>query len=287
MSEPTVTALRDDPGLSGVVPFRFDCHRCGHCCTGGAGHVWVEEGEVAALAARLGLSSEAFAQRHLRRVADPGDGRLRLSLREREHGDAGGRCALLEGANHCSVYDARPAHCRTFPYWPGVLESERGFEAARATCPGIRVEVDERVRTRAFAALEALYVEVDEFIARSHSVCIVRGVCCRFEEAGHELWATGLEADYAAARRPDAPAPEAPGRCPYHIAGKCTAREARPLGCRTYFCDTRTRSVLEEAHEHFLRGVRAIERETGYPASYARFPELLERRGVGAAKESP
>ena len=68
--------------------------------------------------------------------------------------------------------------------------------------------------------------------------------------------------------------------CPYHVAGRCTAREGRPLACRTYFCDTRTESVLSEAHEHFLRRLRAIEREHAYPASYAEFPRLLAARGV-------
>ena len=278
-----------DPGLEGVVPFRFDCHRCGNCCTAGAGAVWLEEGEAQAMATRLGMSVEAFEQRYVRSLRDPRSGEWRSSLREREEG-AGGRCVLLEGSSHCSVYSDRPAHCRSFPYWPSVLQDEQGFEAARATCPGIQPEVDEDTRRRAFERLEALYREVDAFVEKSRAVCIARGVCCRFEEAGHELYATALEADYAARLHPSAPAPEAPGRCPYHVAGRCTARAGRPLGCRTYFCDVNTQSVLEEAHEYYLRGIRSIERELGYPAAYAPFPALLERRGIGvqgSGKESP
>ena len=49
------------------------------------------------------------------------------------------------------------------------------------------------------------YVVVE---VQGRPVCIVRGVCCRFEEAGHELYATALEADYARDRHPEAPAPE-------------------------------------------------------------------------------
>ncbi|MGD2019334.1 MAG: hypothetical protein PVJ89_14525, partial [Planctomycetota bacterium] len=49
----------EDPGLGGVVPFRFSCHRCGRCCTGGEGHVWLEEGEVEGMAAALGMTPEA------------------------------------------------------------------------------------------------------------------------------------------------------------------------------------------------------------------------------------
>lgn len=272
-----------DPGLAGVVPFRFQCHRCGHCCTGGEGAVWLAEGEVEAMAARLGMTPAAFRAAHVRTLPDPRSGELRESLRERPEssGGSGGRCVLLEGANHCSVYEDRPAHCRTFPYWPSVLEDEGGFEAARATCPGIAKEVVGEARDEAFRRLEALYAEVDAFVEKSRAVCLARGVCCRFEEAGHELFSTALEADYAAERAGPAPAPEGPGRCPYHVAGRCTARAGRPLGCRTYFCDVNTQSVLEEAHEFFLGRIREIERETGYAASYARFPALLAARGVG------
>ena len=42
-----------------------------------------------------------------------------------------------------------------------------------------------------------------------------------------------------------------------------------------------TEGVLAEAHEHFLGRLREIERETGYPAAYGRFPALLQARGVG------
>lgn len=274
----------EQPGLNAAVPFRFACHRCGHCCTGGAGFVWVEEDELPALARAKGTGLAEFVRDFVKRVTDPKTGRARLSLRERESGGSGGPCALLEGTNHCSVYTARPRHCSQFPFWPSVLEDPAAFERARAVCPGIAVEAEPQRREEAFARLEALYAEVDAFVERAQPVCIVRGVCCRFEEAGHELFATALEADFAADRHPAAPAPLAEGRCPYHQGGLCTAREGRPLGCRTYFCDKRTESVLQEAHEHFLRRVREIERDCGYPVAYGRFPALLEARGIGTAE---
>lgn len=268
-----------DPGLEGIVPFRFDCHRCGRCCTTGSGHVWLEDGEAEAMAARLGMELEAFERMHVRTVADD-SGELRRSLRERNEGN-GGRCTLLEGSNACTVYEDRPNHCRTFPYWDGVLQTEVGFEAARATCPGIAVEPTEAQRQAAFAELEALYAEVEGWVEYGGAVCIGRGTCCRFEEAGHELYATPLEADYCADRHPVAPEPEAPGRCPYHRAGRCTAREGRPLGCRTYFCDPTYSDAHEAGHERFLNAIRDIERRTGYPVGYARFPDLVLARGIG------
>ncbi len=268
-----------------MVPFRFACQRSGNCCRVPEGVVWVEEAELAPLAELQGMTVEAFRARFVRAVPDPAPapgrvpGELRLALRDDDQ--RGGRCVFLDGSQHCSVYAARPQHCADFPFWPSVMESEDGFERARAVCPGIAVAVDEERRALAFAALEELYAELQREIEASHAVCIMRGVCCRFEEAGHELFATALEADYAAERLPDAPAPEAPGRCPYHVGGSCTAREGRPLGCRTYFCDTRTTDVLEEVHAEFLERVRAIERRFGYPAAYGRFPAMLRARGVG------
>lgn len=275
----------EDPGLSGVVPFRFHCHRCARCCSGGSGHVWLSESELPQLASQLDMDQASFLARYVRRVPDPESGHLRLSLRESGSGESGGRCILLEGQNECSVYSARPEHCRRFPYSDQVLNDERAFEAARATCPGITVEVDEDLRQQAFRDLEELYAEVEAFIAKASPVCIQRGVCCHFEEAQHELFASALETDYALAQHPDPPRPEGKGRCPYQVGKRCTARAGRPLGCRLYFCDRNTESVLREAHEHFIGRLRAIERERGYPASYARFVELLAARGVGLARE--
>lgn len=278
---PADRAAPTEPGLAGVVPFRFGCHRCARCCTAGEGHVWLAEGEVERIAAALGAEAGAFRARYVRTVTDPRNGEVREALREEVDREGRGRCVLLEGANHCSVYEARPAHCASFPYWESVLGDAEGFERARAVCPGIEPEVSAEARDAAFAELEALYAELDEIIRRSRSVCIARGVCCRFEEAGHELYATALEADYAARRHPQAPPPAAEGRCPYHVEGRCTAREGRPLGCRTYFCDPATTEALQAVHEQLLARIRAIEERHGYPRTYARFTALLEARGIG------
>lgn len=264
-------------GLDGVVPFRFECHRCGRCCTHGDGYVWLRSGEARRLAESLGVDPEHFEREACATVRDPHTGRLRQTLKLNEDG----RCPLLEGSNQCTAYAARPEHCSRFPFWSSVLDDRRGFERAEAICPGIEREVDPAARAAAFEELRALYREVDAVIERSHSVCLARGLCCRFEEAGHELYATALEADFAAATEPAAPPPEAPGRCPYHVAGRCTAREARPLGCRTYFCDPQTQPALEAQHELFLRRIREIAARAGLSPAYAPFPDMLARRGVG------
>jgi Fe-S-cluster containining protein len=274
-----------DPGLTARRPFRFACRRSGRCCTVGEGHVYLAPGEDRTLAEALGIGLETFRSRFVRLVIDPRSGALREALREAEHLPAGnGRCALLEGHNPCSVYAARPEHCRRFPYWDSVLAGGDGFERALETCPGIEPLPSAEARRAAFDELAALYAELESKIAASGSVCLARGVCCRFEQAGHELFATTLEADYAAEVAPTAPPPEAAGRCPYHVRGRCTNRAGRPLGCRTYFCDPQTESAMQALHEELLGRLRAIAQRHGFAASYTRFPEALEARGVGRAE---
>jgi uncharacterized protein len=238
-----------DPGLNGVVPFRWACHRCARCCSGGSGHVWVEPDEIEPMAAALSMQASAFVERYTREVTDPQSGARRLSLREEGRGE-GGRCALLVGAAECSVYAARPAHCRRFPYWDAVLADSAAFEAARATCPGIAVVVPDELRERAFAELRALYASLP-----SPSV---PSPCCA-ERRPYDLYATGLEADFAATCAPGA---------------DCTFGEGRPLACRVPQAD-------EQVAREALDRLRALERRLGYPAAYGRLIELLRAREAG------
>ena len=55
----------------------------------------------------------------------------------------------------------------------------------------------------------------------------------------------------------DAPPPARPlddgATCPWQDgAGRCTARGARPLGCRVYFCDPSYEGQAEPLTEEFL-----------------------------------
>ena len=107
---------------------RFACTRCGDCCTGAAGYTWVSIGDIARLASHLGLSLDDFGRRHLRRVGE------RYALLERR---GSGACVFLEHRS-CSVYAARPAQCRAYPFWPRNLTSREAWAAAARECEGIR-----------------------------------------------------------------------------------------------------------------------------------------------------
>jgi Fe-S-cluster containining protein len=105
----------------------FSCTRCGECCRGGPGFVWVGEGEIGAIARFLGMDRDSFGRRYLRRVG------ARLALVEKPNWD----CVFWEEARGCTVYDARPAQCRTYPFWPEVVRSRASWRAEKARCPGI------------------------------------------------------------------------------------------------------------------------------------------------------
>jgi len=115
-----------------VAPFGWTCRRSGRCCRV-SGYVWLAPDEDARLAAARGAERDAFRRLWLRTVLDPRTGGWREALRER----ADGSCVLLEGTNECSVYEARPEHCRRFPYWDDVLRDPAALERVRAVCPGI------------------------------------------------------------------------------------------------------------------------------------------------------
>lgn len=107
---------------------RFECQPdCGRCCTrhGDYGYVYLEEGDLRSLAAHFGLSVAEYRRRFTRRE----DGWTVLRI----EGEA---CPYLDGAR-CTVYEARPTQCRTFPFWRTNLRTPAAWESLATFCPGI------------------------------------------------------------------------------------------------------------------------------------------------------
>jgi Fe-S-cluster containining protein len=105
---------------------RFTCTRCGDCCTGAPGHVWVSDDDLAALAEHLGESVEEVTALYTRWAAR---GR---TLREKLNGD----CVFFERGRGCTVYPARPPQCRTWPFWESNVESPERWRRTCEVCPG-------------------------------------------------------------------------------------------------------------------------------------------------------
>jgi Fe-S-cluster containining protein len=105
----------------------FECTRCGDCCTGAPGYVWVESDEIRRLAEHRGVDEATFARRFIRQVGD------RLSLIERPNGD----CVFWDRDEGCTVYEARPEQCRTWPFWPMNLVDRAAWRRVGRRCPGV------------------------------------------------------------------------------------------------------------------------------------------------------
>lgn len=109
---------------------RFECTGCGQCCTGSPGYIWVTTQEIEQIAQFLNLTIKEFSQRYLRRVKG------RLSLLEMPKTFD---CIFLKDKK-CQIYSVRPTQCRTFPWWPQNLTTEKEWRETARCCEGIRSE---------------------------------------------------------------------------------------------------------------------------------------------------
>ncbi|KAF4137788.1 putative zinc- or iron-chelating domain [Phytophthora infestans] len=124
------------------VRLRFRCTSCGKCCTGRGGRVRVNDREVEELAAATDSSPSEFNRKFTRVVEEDVDGQKRTQLVLQQTPDDK-QCIFLQGSK-CSVYQARPTQCRTFPWWPRHLVSDYDWQLAAKDCEGIHVTKDDK-----------------------------------------------------------------------------------------------------------------------------------------------
>jgi Fe-S-cluster containining protein len=104
----------------------FRCTRCGNCCTGQPGTVWVDDEELRALAEYRNEEVQELEGLYTRMVLG------RRSLRERSNGD----CVFWDREAGCTVYPVRPRQCQTWPFWASNLASPETWAETRQVCPG-------------------------------------------------------------------------------------------------------------------------------------------------------
>ena len=103
---------------------RFSCARCGGCCRGTPGVVWVTVEEVAEVARFIGMEEARVWVKFLRRVGG------RLALRELANGD----CVFFREG--CEIYPTRPRQCKTYPFWRMNLRNKAAWLKLERHCPG-------------------------------------------------------------------------------------------------------------------------------------------------------
>jgi Fe-S-cluster containining protein len=145
-------------------------------------------------------------------------------------------------------------------------------------------------------AVAAILAQADADIAARRPVCRASGNCCQFETYGHRLFVTTAEllhfvrvhgttpsdpnAGHATRIRSLHQLTPTPEGCPYQVEGLCTARDARPLGCRVYFCDVNAQSWQNQVYETYHARLQAVHESLGLPYRYLEWRQALREAGL-------
>lgn len=144
---------------------RFQCQGSGQCCTshGEYGFVFLTLEDRRMMAKHLGLSLSLFTKRYCDRT----NGFFHLK-EDGKNPD----CLFLKD-KRCSVYQARPIQCRTWPFWPDVMNAKTWKKEVVSFCPGVGkgpLIPAEKIRTilnEQADSENSLDQEAREFLAKS------------------------------------------------------------------------------------------------------------------------
>ena len=108
---------------------QFSCQGSGKCCTshGEFGFVFLTLDDRKRMAKHLGISPSSFTRKYCEKY----NGAFHLK-EDRINPD----CIFLEGKS-CGIYEARPTQCRTWPFWPEVMNAKTWKKEVLAFCPGV------------------------------------------------------------------------------------------------------------------------------------------------------
>ncbi|MCB9025759.1 MAG: YkgJ family cysteine cluster protein [Bdellovibrionaceae bacterium] len=108
---------------------KFQCQGSGKCCIsrGEYGYVYLDKNDRINMAKFFKLRLGEFTKKYC--VSNEGYYRLKTSPHELE-------CLFLKD-NKCSIYSARPTQCRTWPFWPEVLQAKTWKKEVAQFCPGV------------------------------------------------------------------------------------------------------------------------------------------------------
>lgn len=108
---------------------RFECQGSGKCCVshGEYGFVFLTRKDRMRMAKHLGLSLSEFTKKHCDQQGSA------FHLKE-DPQDL--NCRFLNG-KQCGIYEARPIQCRTWPFWPEVMNTKTWKKEVAAFCPGV------------------------------------------------------------------------------------------------------------------------------------------------------
>ncbi|MDD2699015.1 MAG: YkgJ family cysteine cluster protein [Arcobacteraceae bacterium] len=114
-------------------PYKFDatvCSTCaGNCCIGESGVIWITIDEIEKLATHLNISVKEVFDNYLIKYD------YKFSIKEKKLDENNYACIFFDlTKKQCSIYEARPSQCRTFPFWDHF---KNNIEEVKQECPAI------------------------------------------------------------------------------------------------------------------------------------------------------
>jgi Fe-S-cluster containining protein len=105
--------------------------------------VFVNTAERSDIGDLLELSQEELIESYF--VQDQGKcliQQVKVVNEHQQQQDEDERCIFLTSDKKCSIYQARPTQCRTFPFWPHIVASSYDWQRSQRDCEGIRISED-------------------------------------------------------------------------------------------------------------------------------------------------
>ena len=89
------------------------CDSCqGNCCIGESGNIWINKQEVEKLALHLNITLDELREKYIEKRG------YKYSIKEVQLSYDNYACVFFNlEKKQCSIYEARPIQCRTFPFW--------------------------------------------------------------------------------------------------------------------------------------------------------------------------
>ncbi|MCP4971877.1 MAG: YkgJ family cysteine cluster protein [Arcobacter sp.] len=114
--------------------YAFDskgCDTCqGKCCIGESGNIWINKFEIENLSKHLNITLNDLRIKYLEKRG------YKYSIKEVQLSEDNYACVFFNlNKKQCSIYEARPTQCRTFPFWDYFKNNK---EEVIQECPAIK-----------------------------------------------------------------------------------------------------------------------------------------------------
>jgi Fe-S-cluster containining protein len=127
---PNATENHDDNDLAKLkadMLAHFKCQKSGNCCRC-PGVVYASQSEISSMAKIVDKSELEFRNDY---IVKRNGWDVIADTHHRPN-------CFLTTANECSVYEARPKACRTYPDWPDIWKAEERILKECELCPGLK-----------------------------------------------------------------------------------------------------------------------------------------------------